>query len=197
MVSFVSPQVASWFGAAAMEPGDWKFFQSGSSIPPCACQRLRVRVQGYFHCRLCEGPLPPGCFFSALWEWSADTDGGCSGTSVHASTGSRWPLPIRWQRFLWRLSTVSSHQTVPSIGQGTGDKVSVGCDVGVSMGASVRAFQAKATARVDVPETPSWLITGWSMRNKKSDTFLVFLRTLRGKHCVFPCHSDMLLSELV
>ena len=49
---------------------------------------------------------------------------------------------------------------------------------------SVNALQAKATARVDVPE-PS-----------KTQGYGVFLRTLQGRHHVLPCCADMLVADL-
>ena len=61
---------------------------------------------------------------------------------------------------------------------------------GVCKEVSVNALQAKATARVDVPETEL------EETEKVKQSFLVFLRTLQGRHHVLSCCAGMLVADL-
>ena len=70
-------------------------------------------------------------------------------------------------------------------------------------GVSGHALQAKATARVDVPETPMASRQGqgvglvkMNLKEKEEEHFPVFLRTLQGRHHVIACTAGMLLSDL-
>ena len=68
---------------------------------------------------------------------------------------------------------------------------------GVCKEVSVNALQAKATARVDVPETSK--TQGYGVELEESEkvkkSFLVFLRSLQGRHHVLSCCADMLVAD--
>ena len=70
--------------------------------------------------------------------------------------------------------------------------------LGVCKEVSVNALQAKATARVDVPETSKTQGYGLELEEteKVKKSFLVFLRTLQGRHQVLSCCADMLVADL-
>ena len=69
---------------------------------------------------------------------------------------------------------------------------------GVCKEVSVNALQAKATARVDVPETSKTQGYGVELEEteKVKKSFPVFLRTLQGRHHVLSCCADMLVADL-
>ena len=72
---------------------------------------------------------------------------------------------------------------------------------GVCKGVSVYASQAKATARVDVPETPIRQGQGvelakMDLKEKAKQSFPVFLRTLQGRHHVMSCTAGTLVADL-
>ena len=69
---------------------------------------------------------------------------------------------------------------------------------GVCQEVSVNALQAKATARVDVPETSKTQGYGVELEEteKVKKSFPVFLRTLQGRHQVLSCCADMLVADL-
>ena len=67
---------------------------------------------------------------------------------------------------------------------------------GVCKGVSVYALQAKATARVDVPETPKLQGQRVKLEEKVKQSFPVLLRTLQGRHRVMSCTADMLIADL-
>ena len=68
---------------------------------------------------------------------------------------------------------------------------------GVCQEVSVNALQAKATARVDVPETSKHQGYGVELEETEvKKSFPVFLRTLQGRHQVLSCCADMLVADL-
>ena len=69
---------------------------------------------------------------------------------------------------------------------------------GVCQEVSVFALQAKATARLDVPETSEKQGYGVELEEtrKVKKSFPVFLRTLQGRHQVLSCCADMLVVDL-
>ena len=74
---------------------------------------------------------------------------------------------------------------------------------GVCVEVSEHASQAKATARVDVAETPMVNRRGqgvelvkMNLKGKEEKSFPVFLRTLQGRHHVLSCTAGMLLADL-
>ena len=69
---------------------------------------------------------------------------------------------------------------------------------GVCKEVSVNASQAKATARVDVPETSNTQGYGVELEEteKVKQSFPVFLRTLQGRHHVMSCFAGMLIADL-
>ena len=70
---------------------------------------------------------------------------------------------------------------------------------GVCQEVSVNALQAKATARVDVPETSNTQGYGVELEEteKVKQSFPVFLRTLQGRHHVMSCSAGADLYERV
>ena len=72
-----------------------------------------------------------------------------------------------------------------------------------SIQVSARAPQAKATARVDVPGTPTVKRRGqgvelvkMNLKGREEQSFPVFLRTLQGRHHVMSCTAGMLIADL-
>ena len=69
---------------------------------------------------------------------------------------------------------------------------------GVCKEVSVNALQAKATARVDVPETSNTQGYGVELEEteKVKQRFPVFLRTPQGRHHVMSCTAGTLIADL-
>ena len=163
--------MASFFGAAAMDLGDWKFF-------PAAAAYRRAIVTGFVRdfrgsglVDSAKNPFPNvsllGLLVSSLLEWSS-----------------------RFRGYV--LQVLRKASMALSCGCCVGDR-----EVGVPPGVSVHALQAKATARVDVPETPTFDGLGMEHDEQKKAVFPVLLRTLTGKHWVLSCSSDMSFVELI
>ena len=136
-VSFVSPQLVSWFGAAAMELGNWKFLQAAAASRRALVNGFVQGNNGSSIVGSAKGPYPTMSSFCPL-DYSADIDGDVLGL---------WFVQARVA-----LASSSSFAAV-FVATLDGLLVSGRCEVGVSLGVCVHALQAKATAR-------------WSMRNR-------------------------------
>ena len=163
--------VASFFGAAAMDPGDWKFFQAAAAFRSAIVTDFVRDFRGTGHVDSAKNPFPKvsllGLLVSSLLEWSSGFSG-------------------------YFLRVLRKASMALSCGCCVGDR-----EVGVPPGVSVHALQAKATARVDVPETPTLDDFGMEHDEQKTTVFPVLLRTFTGKHWVLSCSSDMSFVELI
>ena len=126
-----TPQVASFFGAAAMDLGDWKFFQAAAAFRRAIVIGFGRDFKGTGLAGSAKSPFPKifplGLLVSSPLDWYSDFSWHVLG------------LQAALRKALLALS----------YGCCNGDS-----EVGVPPGVSVHALKAKATARVDVPETP-------------------------------------------
>ena len=163
--------MASFFGAAAMDLGDWKFFQAAAAYRRAIVTGFVRDFMGTGLVDSAKNPFPNvsplGLLVSSLLEWSSGFRG-------------------------YVLRVLRKASMALSCGCCVGDR-----EVGVPPGVSVHSLQAKATARVDVPETSTFDGLGMEHDEQKTTVFPVLLRTLTGKHWVLACSSDMSFVELI
>ena len=139
--------------------------------------------------------VKPGLCFSAARA--------CSGTSDRASEGccdlcfccSCWRR-LKGVHVFVRCFYVSEAEVVVQHAAAASEYMEE--QPGVCKEVSVNTLQAKATARVDVPETSKTQGYGGELEEteKVKQSFPVFLRTLQGRHHVLSCCAEKLIADL-
>ena len=217
-MGFVSLHVASWFAAAVMERCIGKL-QTAAALHLAFVSGFELELKGMFTVGSVTGPVQKTSSYFHMAMSAIISNEGSSGGELlswhvlglrieQAKVAVTFAFlflldaPDGFHIFvqcffgvLWAEVVVQQHAAVVF---GYVDE-----QLGVCVGVSEHASQAKTSARVDVPETPMANRQGqgvelveMKLKEKEEESFPVFLRTLQGRHHVIACTAGMLLSDL-